>query len=297
MICRLCPRECGVDREKAVGFCNVGEKSFVARAGLHMWEEPFLSGKQGSGTIFFCGCNLRCVFCQNSDISTKGEYENSVSVDAESLCDIMLRLQSAGAHNINFVTPTPHTELIAEAIPLARRRGLKIPTAFNTNSYITVESLKKLDGLIDIYMPDLKYVTGKLAKLISGAEDYPEYAKAAIEEMYRQCGGLSFDENGMAVHGVLIRHLVLPGNVDETRRVLDYISQSYPKGMYISLMSQYFPAHMAYKMPPLDRRLLPREYKRAADYARDIGFTNILTQKLTSADEGFVPKWGEIVGE
>lgn len=294
MICNLCPRFCGIDREKGVGFCRVGAKSYVARTALHMWEEPVISGESGSGTIFFCGCNLRCLFCQNHEISVAAKPALATEVDANRLCDIMQSLQDMGANNINFVTPTPHIELIASAIKKARAQGLKIPYVYNTNSYVSVDALKKLDGLIDIYLPDLKYVTGKLAKIVSEAENYPEFAKAAIAQMYEQCGKLVLDERGMAKRGVLIRHLVLPGNIDETRRVLDYIAQTYPADMYISLMSQYFPTHKANELPPFDRKLLPKEYKRAVDYAFSLGLSNVFTQTLDAANAEFVPSWGEI---
>ena len=290
-ICNLCPRKCGIDREKRVGFCRVGEKSYVARAALHMWEEPFISGKEGSGTIFFCGCNLRCIFCQNHEISTRGNSPKAISVDSQKLSDIMLHLQNIGANNINFVTPTPHIPLISESIPLAREKGLSVPVAFNTNSYVTVDSLKMLDSLVDIYMPDFKYVTPALAKLISAAEDYPESALSAIKEMFRQVGRLTFDERGMSKKGMIIRHLVLPGNVDETRRVLDCIADNFPLDIHISLMSQYFPTHNAEKIPSLNRLLLPREYRRAVDYACSLGFTNVLTQEMSAASESYVPSF------
>ena len=295
MICSLCPRRCNTDRSKSVGFCGVSETSYIARAALHMWEEPCISGAKGSGTIFFCGCNLRCIFCQNHEISTRGKIPGAIAVDAQKTAEIMLALQKAGAHNVNFVTPTPHIPLIADAIQIARAEGLIIPIAFNTNSYVEVDSLKILDGLVDIYIPDFKYVTPELAKLVSGAEDYPEKAESAIAEMLRQVGHINFDENGMAKRGVLLRHLVLPGNIDETRRVLARVAEIFSSGISLSLMSQYFPAHKALSVPPFDRKLLPREYKRAVDYALSIGFSDVYTQKLSSAQCDFVPEWGVII--
>lgn len=290
--CNLCPRLCGVDRSSGKGACGVGSTSYVARSALHMWEEPFISGKNGSGTIFFCGCNLRCIFCQNHEISSDSGFDGAVPADENTLRDMMLSLERAGAENINFVTPTPHTPLICKAISLARKAGLAIPTAFNTNSYIMPETLDMLNGLIDIYMPDLKYVTPQAAGLLSGAENYPQYAKAAIKKMFEQCGTMQFNENGMATRGVVIRHLVLPGNIDETRRVLDYIKENFPLNIHISLMSQYFPAKAG--LPePLNRKLLKREYRRAVEYAQSLGFTNLLTQELTAATQDYVPQWGE----
>lgn len=291
-VCRICPKNCAVDREKHAGFCGVGSTSYVARCALHMWEEPFISGKNGSGTIFFCGCNLRCIFCQNHEISTCSAPDFAVPADAHRLCEMMLKLQGLGAHNINFVSPTPHVHLIADAVVLARKSGLTVPTVFNTNSYIETESLKRLDGLIDIYLADMKYATDALAKMLSGAEDYPQKARAAIKEMYAQCGNMQLDADGMAVRGLVIRHLVLPGNVGETAKVLDIIAEDYPKDIYISLMSQYFPTHKANTLPPLDRPLLGREYARATNYALAIGFSNVLVQKMQSATSEYVPKWG-----
>lgn len=257
-----------------------------------MWEEPCISGKNGSGTIFFCGCNLRCIFCQNHDISTAPSYRDAIPVDAHRLCELMLSLQDTDAHNINLVTPTPHIHVIAQAVALAKLSGLRIPVVFNTNSYVNADALEKLDGLVDIYLPDLKYVTPALAKLVSAAENYPSAALSAIKEMYRQTGTLTLDTDGMAQSGVLIRHLVLPGNIDETRRVLAAISENFTTDMHISLMSQYFPSHRAEQMPPFDRRLLPREYKRAVDYALSLGFEHVYTQMLDSAQSAYVPQWG-----
>lgn len=283
------------DKSNGIGFCRVGDVSYVARAALHMWEEPFISCKNGSGTIFFCGCNLRCIFCQNYEISTYSSIDGAIPTDEESLSDIMLKLQQSGAHNINFVTPTPHVPLIASSVIKARSKGLQIPIAFNTNSYISISALQQLNGLVDIYMPDLKYATPAMAKLVSGAENYPSIAVTAIEEMYKQCGNITLDEHGSAIRGVVIRHLVLPGNIAETRRVLDIISERFPSDIHISLMAQYFPAHNAHKLPPFDRRLTPREYERAVDYAFSLGFSNVLIQELTSADEDYVPQWGEFI--
>ena len=249
----------------------------------------------GSGAIFFCGCNLRCIFCQNCDISTVQNIIHGEKVDKYSLSEIMLKLQQNGAENINFVTPTPHIILIAESIAIAKTNGLKIPVAYNTNSYVTVDSLKLLDGLIDIYIPDLKYVTPTIAKNISGAENYPQYAKKAIEEMIHQCGTLALNENNIAKKGVIIRHLVLPGNIDETRRVLTYIKENYPQDINVSLMAQYFPAHKALEIMPFNRPLLTREYNRAVDYAISLNFDNLMIQKLNSSDSKYVPEWGKFI--
>lgn len=284
--CMLCPRKCGADRITHMGACNAPILPYIAKASLHMWEEPFISGKRGSGTIFFCGCNMKCVFCQNYDISTGIVGKR---YDAQGIADIMLRLQDKGAHNINLVSPTPFVPVIMDAVMLAKKQRLSLPIVYNTNAYETVETLKKLDGLVDIYLPDLKYTDSVISKKYSGTEDYFEYAALAINEMYRQCGMLILDGEGMAKKGIAIRHLVLPGSVDETRRVLDYISGHFPKDISLSLMSQYVPFYRAAEYPPLGRPLLKKEYKRAIEYGFSLGLTNILTQQMSSATAEYTP--------
>lgn len=284
--CMLCPRKCGADRITHMGACNAPILPYIAKASLHMWEEPFISGKRGSGTIFFCGCNMKCVFCQNYDISTGIVGKQ---YDAQGIADIMLRLQDKGAHNINLVSPVPFVPVIMDAVMLAKKQRLSLPIVYNTNAYETVETLKKLDGLVDIYLPDLKYTDSVISKKYSGTEDYFEYAALAINEMYRQCGMLILDGEGMAKKGIAIRHLVLPGSVDETRRVLDYISGHFPKDISLSLMSQYVPFYRAAEYPPLDRPLLKKEYKRAIEYGFSLGLTNILTQQMSSATAEYTP--------
>ena len=282
--CTLCPRECGVDRSANKGACGCGSVPYIARAALHLWEEPFISGSRGSGAIFFCGCNMRCVFCQNFDIS---RAETGERVDAHRLAQIMLLLQEQGAHNINLVTPAPHTDILIPAITIARAQGLNIPTVYNTNAYEKAETLRRLDGLIDIYLPDLKYVSSIPAGRYSGTPDYFEYAATAVLEMQRQVGALELDGEGMARRGIVIRHLVLPCSLDETRGVLDFIRASLPIETYISLMCQYVPMHGA--KPPIDRKLLPREYDRAVEYCASLGFENVLLQEQNSADTAFIP--------
>lgn len=288
--CSICPVGCLADREHSAGACGVfgTDTAKVARAALHAWEEPWISGKNGSGTIFFAGCNLRCVFCQNHSISRRFV---GITVDAELLARTMLALESLGAHNVNLVTPTPNTLLIANAIPRARELGLKIPIVYNTNGYETREALSMLDGLIDIYLPDIKYVTPGVSLRYSGRSDYFSFASAAVIKMYEQVGELVIDEKGLAVKGLAVRHLVLPGAVDETRRVLDFIAANLPKTTRISLMGQYAPPdELKASLPkPLDRPLLKREYARAIDYAISLGFENILVQELSSADNAYTP--------
>lgn len=285
MVCNLCPRSCGVDRAIKPGFCGAGALPQIARAALHYWEEPEISGKNGSGAIFFSGCNLDCVFCQNHEI-------NHTMVgrewDAESLSDLMLHLQQKGAHNINLVTPTPHVDTIIPAVRLAREKGLLIPIVYNTNGYETIETLQALRGTVDIFLPDLKYVTPLVSKKYSNAQNYFDFASKALQEMHTQCGELCTDENGIAKRGMIVRHLVLPGSVDETRRVMQFLADTLPKTVHISLMGQYIPCHKA-DFVPLNRKLLKREYDRAIDFCLQLGFENIRIQSLSSAEAEYVP--------
>ena len=299
--CTLCPIECHADRSKTCGACGVGgfdaqelcganpnETARVARAARHYFEEPSISGKNGSGAIFFSGCNLRCVFCQNMDISSR---QKGRLADSASLAEMMLRLEQLGSHNINLVTPSVHIELLKKAIPLARRQGLSIPIVYNTNAYEKAETLRSIEGLVDIYLPDLKYVSGEAAKKYSGRADYFKFASDSVLEMQRQCGVLTVDENGIAKKGVLVRHLVLPGSVDEARGVLDFIHDNMPIETHISIMSQYTPM---FELPaPLNRRVQKREYKRAVEYAIALGFQNLWIQELSSAESTFTPEFND----
>ena len=288
--CFECPVMCGAQRDNGeTGVCGVGAHAFAARAARHYYEEPPISGTRGSGAIFFEGCNMRCVFCQNHRISRAGETEGARPLDESSLADTMLRMQELGAHNVNLVTPTPHTRLIEKAIPLARARGLTVPIVWNSNAYERTETLKRFEGLVEIYLPDLKYVSPKLAGLYSERPDYFEYASAAVLEMHRQVGLLETDADGIAKRGLIIRHLVLPCAVDETRRVLDFISSALPKDTHVSLMSQYTPIEGMKK--PLDRRITKGEYERAVDYAISLGLTEVFTQRLSSAESAFTPEF------
>ena len=281
---------CGADRENGeYGVCGAGRTALVARAARHYYEEPPISGTRGSGAIFFTGCNMRCVFCQNIGISRGEAPTGAVPADESALADMMLRLMELGSHNINLVTPTPHIRLIERAVPLAKARGLAIPVVYNTNGYELTDTLKRLEGLVDIYLPDLKYVSPRLALLYSGREDYFDYASRAIEEMHRQVGLLELDGEGIAKKGLIVRHLVLPCAVDETRRVLDHIKAALPIETCISLMSQYTPIPGMKK--PLDRRLTRAEYRRAVAYAESLGFTNVFIQKRSSASGEFTPEF------
>ena len=283
--CDICPRSCKIDRTAATGFCGCSSVPLIARAALHFDEEPCISGTNGSGTIFFSGCNLKCVFCQNM-VLTDGKLGTPVT--AQQLSKIMLKLQAIGAHNINLVTPTPHRDVLIDAIARAKQDGLTIPVVYNTGSYETAETIRRFEGLVDIYLPDLKYVDPRLSMRFSHAADYFPTAIAAIEEMYRQVGPMRTDSLGIAVHGVRIRHLVLPGCVYDTRAVLDAIRDRFGLDCPISLMSQFTPIPEC-SIKPLDRPLTAREYQNALDYCISLGFTDVYTQGLDSVGRSFTP--------
>lgn len=291
MSCTVCPRNCKIDRTAAKGFCGCSSVPLVARAALHFDEEPSISGIRGSGTIFFSGCNLKCIFCQNMDIQD-GTLGEAFSVAR--LSDVMLKLQDMGAHNINLVTPTPHRDAILCALRLAKKNGLAIPVLYNTNSYETVETVRAFEGLVDLYLPDLKYVDPRLSLKFSRAADYFEVAIRAVAEMYRQVGPMVCDEAGLAKRGVRIRHLVLPGCVYDTRQVLDAIKSQFGVDCPISLMSQFTPI-TACTVKPLDRPLTQREYESALDYCLSLGFTDVYTQELSSVGRAFTPPFSDHV--
>lgn len=282
--CRLCARNCGVDRTKTAGYCKIKSEIYLSRAALHFWEEPPISGTRGSGTIFFSGCSLSCIYCQNREIS-RGREGKSVTTDQ--LSQIMLDLENKGAHNINFVTPTHFIPSVAEAIRLSRSKGLSIPIVYNTGSYDTPEALKLLEGLVDIYLPDLKYYTEKTSKEYSLAADYPTVAREAIAEMFRQVGKADFDEKGIMTRGVIVRILLLPGHVAEAKLSLKYLLDTYGDGIYVSLMNQYTP--MSDMKPPLNRRVTHEEYDQLLSYAEKIGLKNGFTQENGTAEESFIP--------
>lgn len=284
--CTLCPRHCNADRIEHMGYCGAKRLPHIAKVMLHKWEEPCISGVNGTGAIFFCGCNLHCVFCQNHAIN---HTMAGRQMDASTLSQTMLMLQKEGAHTIDLVTPTPHVDVIIPAIRQARQDGLTLPIAYNTNGYETLETIDRLNGLIDIYLPDLKYVTPMIAQKYSKCGDYFSFAAPAIDAMYAQVGELQTDEAGVARRGMIVRHLVLPGAISETRRVLDHIAAVLPLRTHISLMGQYVPMYNAALYPPLDRKLLPREYARAIEYCLALGFVNVYIQSLDAADASFTP--------
>lgn len=284
--CTLCPRECKVDRTKAVGFCKSTDVLKVARAELHFWEEPCISGENGSGCVFFSGCNLQCVFCQNSQIS-RGEWGKEITV--QRLCEIFLELEKKGAHNINLVTPTHFVLHIIKALDLARERGLNLPIVYNTSGYEKVETLRLLKGYVDIYLPDFKYYDERFSKKYSNCKDYFENTTKALDEMFSQVGECEFDENGLLKKGVVIRHLCLPKLTDDTKRILKYLSRRFGESVLISIMSQYTPMGDLKGYEELSSSLSQDEYSDVLEYAQLIGISNGFSQEGESAKESFIP--------
>ena len=267
--CHLCPRKCLVNRlQDEKGFCGAGKRVAVSSYNLHFGEEPPISGYRGSGTIFFTHCNLRCCFCQNYPISQLG---NGQEVEISQLATMMVKLQKLGAHNINFVTPTHFVPQIVEALELAVREGLNIPLVYNSGGYDSVETLKLLDGIVDIYMPDAKYSNPQSAQTYSRAADYFEVNKKALLEMHRQVGDLKMDREGIAKQGLLIRHLVMPEDIVGSRGVLEFIARNISQNTYMSIMAQYHPAHLAFEFPELSRRISKTEYDAVLKMADELG--------------------------
>lgn len=285
--CILCPRRCRADRYKTNGICGVGNGIKVARAALHYWEEPCISGDKGSGAVFFSGCALHCVYCQNREISAG---RTGVEIGTERLCEIFFELAAKGAHNINLVTGDHYIPQIADAIEEAAKRGFDLPFIFNCSGYETVDALRMLDGLIDVYLPDFKYIDHDTARIYSNAWDYPDIAEAAVEEMVRQCPACVFDETGLIQNGVIVRHLLLPGHVTDSKKVLKYLHEKYKNTIYISIMSQYTPmTGVSEEYPELGRRVKRKEYDRLTDYAIELGIENAYIQDMTVAKESFIP--------
>ncbi|MCL2144324.1 MAG: radical SAM protein [Endomicrobia bacterium] len=276
--CTICPRKCGANRNKGEkGLCNTADKIFIASSNVHMGEEPPITGERGSGTIFFSNCTMKCVFCQNYPISQLG---NGREVSVDEVASIMINLQERGVHNINFVTPTHYSAAIAKSVYLARKNGLRIPTVFNCSGYEKVEVLKLLEDTVDIYLPDIKYSDNETAFKYSGIKDYVEINRAALKEMARQKGILKINENGIAEKGVLIRHMVLPGNVENTKKSLDFIAQELSKETFLSLMAQYHPAHKSSGFKELSRNLTIEEYEEAYDHLESLDLENGWQQEL-----------------
>ena len=282
MICNACPRGCNVDRQNTLGYCKSPEKLKLARASLHYWEEPCISGKNGSGAIFFSGCNLGCVFCQNYEIShgCKG-----VEVSDDKLIDIMKRLVDEGANNINFVNPTHYS---LQLLRVLEKYKPPVPIVYNTSGYDSVETLKMLDGAVDIYLPDFKYIRTEKALKYSKAEDYPQVAEEALAEMKRQVGEDVFDENGIMQRGMIIRHLVLPSNTNSSISALDYLAENFGD-TYISVMAQYVPCGDLTEYKEINRPLTQREYDKVVNHIFDLGLQKIFVQELEAASDEFIP--------
>lgn len=286
MICNLCPRKCGAVRDGAQnkgGFCRSGELPRVARAGLHFYEEPFISGKDGSGTVFFSGCSLDCVYCQNEKIS---RYNFGADITAQRLAEIFRELVSMGAHNINLVTPTHYSFAVKQALDIYRP---PVPVIYNTSGYELPSVIKSLKDYVDVYLFDLKYVTPDIADKYSGAADYPEFATASLIEAYRQKGKCVF-ENGLIKSGVVIRHLLLPAGTKEAISVFDFVNKNAPDA-YFSIMRQYVPVGRATGMPPINRKVTGREYEKVLNYILEKGFKNCFFQEKDSADTNFIPNF------
>ena len=286
--CTLCPHKCKVDRNINIGRCKAGDKIEIGGTSLHKFEEPCISGKNGSGTVFFSKCNLNCVFCQNYEISNLG---NGKQIEVEELSNIFLKQQEKNAENINLVSPTIYADKIVEAIKIAKEKGLKIPIIYNTNGYENIETLKKLDGYIDVYLPDLKYYYEELAIKYSKVQNYFKIATEAIKEMYKQVGSPKFDENGMIKKGLIIRHLVLPNNLDNSKKVLKWIKENIDEKVYVSIMTQYFPTYKAQEYQEINRKINREEYVEIENYIYDLGIENGYMQDFSEEnEEQYVPK-------
>lgn len=283
--CTLCPRSCGALRteESGSGFCQMGANPILARAALHFWEEPCISGTRGSGTVFFTGCSLSCVFCQNYSIST--EHTVGKAVTPQQLSDIFFSLIEQGAHNINLVNPTHFAAAIAQAL---RLKPVPVPVVYNSGGYECVQTLKMLEGLIDIYLPDLKYLDESAAARYSGASNYVDCAKQAILEMVRQTGPAVYTPEGMMQKGTLVRHLILPGNTRNSIAVLDWLAENLPQGTPVSLMAQYIPCGQAEKHPEINRKITKREYDKVLNHLFDLNLDGFV-QERTSAKNSFIP--------
>lgn len=286
--CSICPHMCNINRYNRIGRCRSGDKVKIGLASLHYFEEPCISGKNGSGTIFFSNCNLKCKFCQNYEISQNG---NGKEISINELANIMLDLQEKNANNINLVTPTSYTYHIVEAIKIAKEKGLEIPIIYNTNSYENVETLKLLNGYIDIYLPDLKYYSDELAKRYSGIDNYFYIATEAIKEMYRQVGKAVFDENGLIKKGIIIRHLILPNYIQNSKNILKWIKENMPQDIYVSIMAQYFPTYKAKQDDKIDRKLTKKEYREIEKFLYTLDIENGYIQELGEHEEEYVPEF------
>jgi putative pyruvate formate lyase activating enzyme len=289
--CHVCPHKCGVNRlNNEIGRCKSTNQIKIALASLHLWEEPCISGNNGSGTVFFTNCNLNCIYCQNHEISQEGKGKY---ITIEQLSDIFISLQNKKANNINLVTPTTYIPQIIEAIKLAKENGLTIPIVYNSSGYESVDSLKLLDGYIDIYLPDLKYAFNELGEKYSKASNYFDIATNAIKEMYRQVGPIILNDKGILQKGLIIRHLILPNQIENTKKILTWIKDNFNDDIYVSIMSQYFPTHLAKNYPELNRKITEEEYNEIEQYLFDLDIENGYIQELGEHEEEYVPNFGQ----
>ena len=289
--CTICPHRCKVNRlDGQIGRCKCNDKIKIALASIHNYEEPCISGKNGSGTVFFSNCNLNCIYCQNYEISQLGRGKD---ITIAELANTFLELQRKNVNNINLVTPTMYAYQIKEAIKIARKDGLKIPIIYNTNSYENVETIKALNGYIDVYLPDLKYYSNELSKKYSKVDKYFEVATKAIKEMYKQVGTAKFDENGIIQKGVIIRHLILPNHLQNSKHILKWIKQNMPDDIYVSVMAQYFPTYKAKQDNLINRKLKPKEYREIENFLYTLDLKNGYIQEIGEHEEEYVPKWEE----
>ncbi len=291
MICNICPRKCGVDRDKKQGFCGVGENIKISRAALHFYEEPCISGESGSGTVFFSGCNLKCVYCQNKSI--REGFGKEITVNR--LAKIFLELQEKGANNINLVTPDHFAYSIKEALKIAKQQGLKIPVVYNTSGYCDAQTIKDLSDVVDIFLTDFKYVSNEISYKYSCCKDYFEVAKKALNQMYLQIGKPIYDNQGIMQKGIIVRHLCLPENTDDSKRVIEYIYNEYKDDVVLSIMNQYTPMGEC-EFDELNRKLTDEEYQEIIDFALDLGVENAFVQEGDTADDSFIPDFDSLVG-
>ena len=287
--CEICPRKCEVNRNNnQIGWCKSTDRVKIGLYSTHDFEEPCISGDKGSGTVFFSNCTMNCIFCQNYEISQLGKGKE---ISIEELANIFIKQQEKGVHNINLVTPTSYVYQIIEAIKIAKAKGLNIPIVYNTNGYENIETIKALNGYVDVYLPDLKYAEEKLAIEYSGAKNYFEVATNAIKEMIKQVGNIKLNEDGIIQKGVIIRHLVLPNHIENSKKVLLWIKQNLPNDIYVSIMAQYFPTYKAKENQKLNRKLTKKEWKQIEKYVEEIDIENGFIQELGDHEEEYVPKW------
>ena len=287
--CEICPRKCKVNRNNnQIGWCKSTDRVKIGLYSTHNFEEPCISGDKGSGTVFFSNCTMNCIFCQNYEISQLGKGKE---ISIEELSNIFIMQQEKGVHNINLVTPTSYVYQIIEAIKIAKVKGLNIPIVYNTNGYENIETIKALNGYVDVYLPDLKYAEEKLATEYSGAKNYFEVATKAIKEMIKQVGKIKLNEDGIIQKGVIIRHLVLPNHIENSKKVLLWIKQNLPNDIYVSIMAQYFPTYKAKENQELNRKLTKKEWKQIEKYVEEIDIENGFIQELGDHEEEYVPKW------